>query len=157
VRVQAEGATAETALTLDVNGQAKLRLAAKDGRLSGQAEAGNQSDFALTLTNDGSAAAEEINLAATPPADWKILFEPKTIARLEPAQSVDVQALVTPATKAIAGDYMTTLRANGKGDSSSADFRVTVTTSTLWGVVGIGVIAIALLVVLGAVARFGRR
>jgi len=52
---------------------------------------------------------------------------------------------------------MTSLRANAKGDSSSADFRVTVTTSTLWGVVGIGVIAVALLVVLGAVARFGRR
>src|SRR6185312_10039137 len=38
VHVQAEGASAETALTLDINGQAKLRLAAKDGRLSGQAE-----------------------------------------------------------------------------------------------------------------------
>jgi uncharacterized membrane protein len=157
VRVFAEGASAETPLTLDVNGQAKLRLAAKDGRLSGQAEAGNQADFTLTLTNDGSAAAEEVQLAATPPTDWKIEFEPKTIARLEPSQSVAVQALVTPAAKAIAGDYMTTLRANAKGDSNSADFRVTVTTSTLWGIVGIGVIAIALLVVLGAVARFGRR
>ena len=39
----------------------------------------------------------------------------------------------------------------------SADFRITVTTSTLWGIVGIGIIAIALLVLLGAVARFGRR
>jgi uncharacterized membrane protein len=157
VRVLAEGAAAETSLTLDVNGQAKLRLAGKDGRLSGQAEAGNQADFALALTNDGSAAAEEVQLTATPPTDWKIEFEPKTIARLEPAQSITVQALVTPAAKAIAGDYMTTLRANAKGDSNSADFRVTVTTSTLWGIVGIGVIAIALLVVLGAVARFGRR
>lgn len=157
VRVFAEGASAETPLTLDVNGQAKLRLAAKDGRLSGQAEAGNQADFALALTNDGSAAAEEVQLTATPPTDWKIEFEPKTIARLEPSQSIVVQALVTPAAKAIAGDYMTTLRANAKGDSNSADFRVTVTTSTLWGIVGIGVIAIALLVVLGAVARFGRR
>ena len=42
-------------------------------------------------------------------------------------------------------------------NSASADFRITVTTSTLWGIVGIGIIAIALLVLLGAVARFGRR
>jgi uncharacterized membrane protein len=52
---------------------------------------------------------------------------------------------------------MTTFRANAKGDSTTADFRVTVTTSTVWGVVGLGVIAVALLVLLGAVARFGRR
>ena len=52
---------------------------------------------------------------------------------------------------------MTTFRANGKGNSSSADFRITVATSSMWGMVGIGIIAIAFLVLIGAVARFGRR
>ncbi len=41
--------------------------------------------------------------------------------------------------------------------STSADFRITVATSTLWGIIGIVIIAIALLVAVGAVARFGRR
>jgi len=68
-----------------------------------------------------------------------------------------VQVLVTPGDKAIAGDYVASFRATARGESSSADFRITVTTSTLWGMVGIGIIAIALLVLLGAVARFGRR
>jgi uncharacterized membrane protein len=68
-----------------------------------------------------------------------------------------VQALLTPSSKAVAGDYMVNVRASAKGDSSAADYRVTVTTSTLWGVAGIGIIAVALLVVVGAVARFGRR
>ena len=48
-------------------------------------------------------------------------------------------------------------RQRASGKSSNADFRITVTTSTLWGIVGIGIIAVALLVLLGAVARFGRR
>jgi uncharacterized membrane protein len=52
---------------------------------------------------------------------------------------------------------MATFRAEAGGQSSSADFRVAVTTSTLWGVFGIGLIAVALLVLVGAVARFGRR
>jgi uncharacterized membrane protein len=65
--------------------------------------------------------------------------------------------VVTPADKAIAGDYVAAFRANGRGESASADFRITVTTSTLWGIVGVGIIAVALLVLLGAVARFGRR
>ena len=43
------------------------------------------------------------------------------------------------------------------GSPKSANFRITVLTSTLWGAVGIAIIAIALLVVVFAVARFGRR
>jgi len=157
VRVQAEGVSAEAPLTMEVTGAPRLRLAAKDGRLSGAAEAGSQSQFALTITNDGSAAAEEVELAGSPPSDWKVEFEPKSIARLEAGQSRPVEAKLTPSAKAIAGDYMTTFRANAKGESTSAEFRVTVTTSTIWGVVGLGVVAIAMLVLLGAVARFGRR
>jgi uncharacterized membrane protein len=150
VHVTAEGASAETMLGMHITGQPKLRL-------SGQAEAGNTAQFALAVTNDGSAPAEDVDLSSTPPTDWKVEFNPKKIDRLEPNESRDVQAMVTPAAKAIAGDYMTNFRANAKGDSSAADFRVTVTTSTMWGIAGLAVIAIALLVVVGAVARFGRR
>jgi uncharacterized membrane protein len=32
-----------------------------------------------------------------------------------------------------------------------------VATSTMWGIAGAGIIAIALLILVGAVARFGRR
>jgi uncharacterized membrane protein len=43
------------------------------------------------------------------------------------------------------------------GATKSAEFRITVLTSTLWGVVGIILIAIAVGVVALAVMRFGRR
>ncbi|HZT52392.1 MAG TPA: NEW3 domain-containing protein, partial [Stellaceae bacterium] len=122
-----------------------------------QAEAGNTAQFALAVSNDGSAPAEDIELSSSPPTDWKVEFNPKRIDQLAPNETRDVQAMVTPAAKAIAGDYMTTFRANGKGASTSADFRITVATSTLWGVVGIAFLAIALLIAVGAVARFGRR
>lgn len=157
VRAQAEGVTADAPLSMEVTGQPKLRLTAKDGRLSGSAEAGSTAQFALLIANDGSAAADEVELSGTSQTDWKLEFEPSKIARLDAGQSRPVQAIVTPSAKAIAGDYMTTFRANAKGDSTTADFRVSVTTSTVWGVVGLGVIAVALLVLLGAVARFGRR
>jgi uncharacterized membrane protein len=49
------------------------------------------------------------------------------------------------------------MRASGEGVSESANYRITVTTSTLWGVTGIAVIIAALLVLVGAVGRFGRR
>lgn len=157
VRVSAEGATAEQKVTLQISGQGKLALSTKEGRLSGEAQVGKTSDFTLVLSNDGTAPVEEIEMSGSVPTNWKVEFEPKSVASIAPNEKKEVKAMVTPSDKAIAGDYVSSFRANGRGESSSADFRITVTTSTVWGIVGIGIIAVALLVLLGAVARFGRR
>jgi uncharacterized repeat protein (TIGR01451 family) len=157
VKVAAEGATAEQRVTLQISGQGKLALSTKDGRLSGDAEVGKTATYTLVASNEGTAPIEEVEMSGTVPSNWKVEFNPKTIASLAPNEKKEVQALVTPADKAIAGDYDSSFRANGRGESASADFRITVTTSTVWGIAGIGIIAVALLVLLGAVARFGRR
>ena len=157
IKVAAEGATAEQRVTLQISGQGRLALSTKDGRLSGEAEIGKASTYTLVLNNDGTAPVEGIEMSGTVPTNWKVEFNPKTIPTLAPNEKKEVQVLVTPADKAIAGDYVASFRATARGESSAADFRITVTTSTLWGMVGIGIIAIALLVLLGAVARFGRR
>ncbi|TMJ27111.1 MAG: hypothetical protein E6G95_11945 [Alphaproteobacteria bacterium] len=157
VKVAAEGATAEQRVTLQVSGQGRLSLTAKDGRLSGEATAGKTADYTLVVTNDGTAPLEEVEVSGSAPTNWKLEFNPKTIPSVAPNEKKEVQVAVTPSDKTIAGDYVASFRANAKGESSNADFRITVTTSTLWGIVGIGIIAVALLVLLGAVARFGRR
>ncbi|MGQ0583310.1 MAG: COG1470 family protein [Reyranella sp.] len=157
VKVAAEGATAELRVTLQVSGQGRLALSAKGDRLSGEAEIGKTSTYTLVLGNDGTAAVDEIEMAGTVPTGWKVEFNPKTVATLAPNEKKEVQVLVTPSDKAIAGDYVAQFRASARGESSTADFRITVTTSTLWGLAGLGIIAAALLVLLGAVARFGRR
>ena len=56
-----------------------------------------------------------------------------------------------------AGDYQTTLRASSRGETASSQVRVQVVTSTVWGIAGVGIIAAALLIMVGAVVRFGRR
>lgn len=158
VQVSAEDATADGTMIMQITGQSQLKLTGQDGRLSTSAVAGAATPVALTLSNDGSAPVQEIALSSSPPSDWKVTFQPDKVAQLEPGQKIDVQAQLTPSTKAVAGDYMTTFRANGSGsDSSSADIRVTVSTSTMWGIIGVGIVAIALLIAVGAVARFGRR
>jgi uncharacterized membrane protein len=47
--------------------------------------------------------------------------------------------------------------ASSRGESASQTFRIAVATSTLWGIAGVGIIGIALLIMVGAVAWFGRR
>ncbi|MFI4998612.1 MAG: NEW3 domain-containing protein [Reyranellales bacterium] len=157
VKVAAEGATAEQRVTLQISGQGKLALSTKDGRLSGEATVGKSSDYTLVVSNDGTAPIDEVEMSGTVPTNWKVEFNPKTLPSVAPNEKKEVQVVVTPADKAIAGDYVASFRASGRGESSNADFRITVTTSTIWGIAGIGIIAIALLVLLGAVARFGRR
>ena len=80
------------------------------------------------------------------------------IDEIPAGNQVQVTANLTPADKAVAGDYIVTVNAHPvNGTAKSADFRITVSTSTLWGVAGIALIAIAVGVVGMAVTRFGRR
>jgi uncharacterized membrane protein len=157
VTVKAEDASAKTEVALDVVGQPQLQVAGRDGLLSATAVAGKQSSIPIVLTNTGTAPADNVALAATAPTGWKVTFEPSTIDRLVPGKDTEVQALVTPSDKSLAGDYMTAIRATSRGENASGQFRVTVATSTVWGMAGAGVIGVALLLMLGAVARFGRR
>jgi uncharacterized membrane protein len=157
VQASSEGVAADTQMVMSITGQPKLKLSGEDDRLNAEAEAGATTPIKLTVENTGTAPADDVELSASPPSSWKVTFEPDKIDTLAPTQKRDVQALLTPSAKAIAGDYMTTFRASGNGDSSSADFRITVATSTTWVIYGIGIIAIAFLVLIGAVARFGRR
>jgi uncharacterized membrane protein len=156
-KVSAEDASASTDLVMDITGQPKLDIAGRDGRLNASASAGVETSVPLVIANSGTAAAEQIELSGSGPTGWKVNFEPKTVDRIAPNETKDVQALITPPAKAIAGDYQTTVRASARGESSSQTFRVAVVTSTMWGIVGVALIGIALLVLVGAVAWFGRR
>jgi uncharacterized membrane protein len=156
-RVGAEDATATAELIIDITGQPKLDISGREGLVSMRASAGKESSVPVVITNTGTAPADEVELSGSAPGGWKITFEPKSIERIAPNETKEVQALITPTEKAIAGDYVTTVRASARGESASATFRVTVTTSTMWGMAGVGIIGVALLVMVGAVARFGRR
>jgi uncharacterized membrane protein len=157
VTATAADATAKADLTLDIVGQPRLSIAGRDGLVSARAEAGKQSSVPVTITNDGSAPAEDINLSGSGPSGWKVEFDKKSIERIAPSEMAEVTALITPTDKSLAGDYMTTIRADTRGENASTTFRVTVATSTIWGIVAFGIIAVAVFVMFGAVARFGRR
>jgi uncharacterized membrane protein len=157
VTMTGDKAKAATKLSLDVAGQPSLTLTGQDDRLSGNAYAGQEKSFPMVIRNHGTAEAHNITLSASPPSGWKVTFDPKQVAMVPVDGEVKVNALVTPSAKALAGDYVVAMTASGNGQSESASYRLSVLTSTLWGVTGVGVIGAALLVLVGAVGRFGRR
>lgn len=158
VRAVGEGLTAEVELTAVVTGRPEIQVTGPEGRLSGQVTAGSSNTQEVIIQNIGTAPAEGIELNASAPSQWNVEFSPATIDRLDVEQQISVTADITPADESIAGDYMMTVRANPEnGNSGSADFRLTLRTSTQWGIVGLVLIAAALGVVALAVSRFGRR
>ncbi|MBP1853533.1 NEW3 domain-containing protein [Rhizobium halophytocola] len=150
-------AQGKTQLVLDITGQAGLTLASANERLSGSAEAGKDSTFDFEIANSGSAPAENVSVSANAPSGWKVSAKPDSIPELGPGENTKVALTLTPSDKAIAGDYMVDVHAKGDGLSDSQQFRVSVTTSTLWGAAGLAIIAAAVIVLGFSVTRYGRR
>jgi uncharacterized membrane protein len=159
VTVVAAAGEAKTQIKLgvQVTGRPDLTVTTPDGRLSGRAYANRATPFKLLVKNQGGAAARDVELSASEPTGWEIKFEPERIEGILPNQQQEVTAQIRPSPQAVTGDYMVTLRASAGEASSSADLRVTVYTSTLWGLTGILLVAVALGVVSLAVSRYGRR
>lgn len=158
VTAQGENVDASIALTAEVVGQPQLTITTPDERLSGKAVLGRSNPLKLILRNTGNSPALGVNLTASSPAGWTVQLEPEQMIEVPAKGEVEVTANVKPSDKAIAGDYMLTFRAQpNEGAAESADFRITVQTSTLWGIAGIGLIAVAIAIVGLAVVRFGRR
>ncbi|MDX1600126.1 MAG: NEW3 domain-containing protein [Anaerolineales bacterium] len=158
VRAVGEGVEAQLELTAVVTGQPRLSVSGPDGRLSGNVTSGETTALTLVVANQGSAAASNIELSASAPSQWNVEFDPEVIDELPADQQIEVTANITPADNAVAGDYQMAVRARPEeGSTTSADFRLTLETSTQWGIVGLVLIAAALAVVALAVSRFGRR
>ncbi|GAB4504905.1 MAG: NEW3 domain-containing protein [Anaerolineales bacterium] len=158
--VTAQGENVEASLNLmaEVVGQPQLTLTTPDGRLSGSAYLGRSNPIKLVLRNTGNAPAVGVQITASSPAGWTVTLDPEQVVEVPADGEMEVTANIKPADKAIAGDYMITFRAQPTDSASkSVDFRVTVRASTLWGVVGVALIAVAVGIVGLAVVRFGRR
>jgi uncharacterized membrane protein len=148
--------SAHADLSVEITGSYKLALSTADQRLNLSATAGSVSDMTLTLTNSGTADVEDAAMSASAPTGWKVEFDTPTVT-VPAGKTINVVAHVTPSSDAIAGDYVTTFKATAPVANASADVRVTIQTSLLWGAVGIGLIALVLIGLWWTFQRYGRR
>ena len=84
-------------------------------------------------------------------------YDTTEIASLAAGESTEVTAYIDAASDAINGDYVVAIKAKTTQATSEADFRVTVKTSTLWGIVGIAIVAIVVVALIFVFRKFGRR
>jgi len=158
VTAQSDTVSVDIQLTAEVVGQPQLTLTTSDGALSGTAYLNKDNPIKLVLRNTGNSPAEGVKLSVSAPSGWNVTLNPDSVVEVPANNEVEVTANVKPSDNAIAGDYVVTFRAQpNQSASKSADFRITVQTSTLWGAIGIILIAVAVAIVGMAVTRFGRR
>ena len=151
------GETATVPLHVEVTGTYTLTLTTPQGNLNADVKAGGTTKVQFVVTNTGTGPLKNVALSATPPANWEVSFQPDAIDEIDAGQQQTVTAVFTPAKDAIAGDYDVTLNAKADMASADSDIRVTVKTSTLWGVIGV-LIALAAIGILAFVfRRYGLR
>lgn len=152
--------TLKTDLKVVITGTYGLKLSTPDGRLSFDAYANKKSNVTLNVTNTGNVDLEHVAINSSVPTGWTVTYsnlEDNVIASIPAGTTTEVIAHVEPASDTITGDYITSFTASSDAASGSADFRVSVKTRTLWGLVAVAVI-LATAGGLGYVFRkYGRR
>ncbi|ACX63964.1 NEW3 domain-containing protein [Paenibacillus sp. Y412MC10] len=157
IRASNSSTSSDLALEAVITGSYGLELTTPSGLLSTNVNAGGSKTIELLVKNTGTAPLSDINLSADTPVDWEVSFNPKTIENLPAGKSTTVEAKLTSSDKAIAGDYVTSLKAAAAEASSDAQFRVAVKGSMLWGWIGVLVILAILGGIYVLIRKYGRR
>lgn len=156
------GATAGTdrsqqTLTVQLSGVQKLALSTQSGLLNTTATAGENRVVSLVVENIGGADLQNVTLSSTKPDGWTVTFAPDRLDVVPAGGSREVTMTLQPSNKAIAGDYLLRVSASTPQTSDSKELRVTVETPTAWGLVGAGVVVLAVGGLFGIFRKFGRR
>ncbi len=141
-----------------VSAKYELYLAPATVRYNTSVTAGKDNFFSVELTNDGSAAIDDINLSSSKPEGWTIDFTPDEISSLAAGKSQTIDVNIKPPAKTIAGDYNISFQASGNQVSAERlQIRVTAETPTIWGWTGVGIILIVVAGLAFVIMRFSRR
>ena len=156
VKAASDSENLEQDLTATITGTYNLGLTTQSGTLSFKAKANNKTPVVLDITNSGNDTLNNINLTATAATDWTVEFSESTIDSLAAGETKEVTAYVTPASSAISGDYAMTIKASADEANTSNQFRVTVETQTVWGIVGIIIILGIAAALIAVFNKYGR-
>jgi len=161
-KLNLKATSGDMSATIDLIATVKAKytysMTTESGNLATTAVAGQDNHFTILIKNTGSAALDNISFNASKPSDWNVTFNPDKVASLSAGQSQQIDVVISPPEgKTVAGDYMLTLRSNNAKVASSMDVRVTVNTSSIWGVVSIVIIVVVIAGLAVLFLKLGRR
>jgi uncharacterized membrane protein len=157
VNVTCPEAKRDAVLTVVLTGTYKLDVGTASGLLSLTALRGKNANVSFYVKNSGSAALSNVRFLSFKPENWKVEFKPETINAIAPQEFKQVEVSITPAEQALVGDYSVGVTVEAGKVSKTVELRTTVTASTAWGWIGIGIIVLVVAGLVFLFIRLGRR
>lgn len=148
---------AQATLEAVVTGIYNMQFTTTNDLLSADIKAGGERKLNFVVNNTGSAELQDLSFTSNAPTDWEVSFEPSSITSIAPGESKQVTATIKSSDKSLAGDYVVSLTASSANKSSSADLRITVKSSVLWGWIGVIIILAVCAAIYYLFRKFGRR
>jgi uncharacterized membrane protein len=160
VTVQARAGAFEASANIKVSlkGTQDLKMGSLAGTLNTSVTAGTKTPIDFVVGNAGTAPIRNLGFVTKKPSDkWTVEFKPDKIDSLGPQEVKQIKMEILAPDRTIAGDYLLTLTANSPETNKSVEFRVTVSTPTIWGWVGFGIVGLVVLGLAIVFFRLGRR
>jgi len=160
VTVTARSGAFEASATIKVSlkGSQDLKMGSLAGTLNASLTAGKKNPIDFVVGNAGTAPIRNLSFVTKKPSDkWTVEFKPDKIDALDPGQVREIKMEILAPDRTIAGDYLLTLTANSPEVTKSVEFRVTVSTPTIWGWIGFGIVGLVVLGLAVVFFRLGRR
>jgi uncharacterized membrane protein len=158
VSARAGAFEASTPIKVTLKGTQDLKMASLAGTLNATVTAGNKAPVDFVVGNAGTAPIRNLSFITKKPSDkWTVEFKPDKLDTLEPGEVREIQMEILAPDRTIAGDYLLTVTANAPETNRSVDFRVTVSTPTIWGWIGFAVVGLVVLGLAAVFFRLGRR
>lgn len=157
VKARSGGFEASANLKITLKGTYDLKLGTASGTLNTSVTAGKKTPIDFLVGNGGTAPIRNLSYVSKKPDKWTIEFKPDKIDALNPGEVREIKMEILAPQRTIAGDYLLTLNAESPDTNKSVEFRVTVSTPTLWGWIGAGIVALVVLGLGVIFVRLGRR
>jgi uncharacterized membrane protein len=139
-----------------ISGSYNLRLTTST--LLTSATVGSSTTFTATLSNTGQTSITGLRLSVDVPDEWEASVSPTQVESLKSRESYTFTVVVDTPADAVAGDYLLTVKGlSDQIESDEVQVRVETTASTSWGLVGIGIAAVAIVALIIVFKTFRRR
>jgi uncharacterized membrane protein len=149
---------ASTKVNVSVKGTQDLKMASLAGTLNASVTAGTKAPVDFVVGNAGTAPIRNLSFITKKPSDkWTVEFQPDKIDALNPGEVREIKMEILAPDRTIAGDYLLNVTANSPETNRSVEFRVTVSTPTIWGWIGFAIVGLVVLGLAVVFFRLGRR
>ncbi len=158
IHARAGAFEASANIKVSLKGTQDLKMGSLAGTLNTSVTAGTKTPVDFVVGNAGTAPIRNLNFVTKKPSDkWTVEFRPDKIDSLGPGEVRQIKMEIMAPDRAVAGDYLLTLTANSPEVTKSVEFRVTVSTPTVWAWVGFGIVGLVVLGLAVVFLRLGRR